>query len=373
MRHRFATAAAAAFALLAGCFPIELDVSPDGSLVISRQEGWFLFNPASGKVRKVRSTRGSEPIFARFSPDGETLLTVAAVPQGDGEFDFVVGPVEGGPTRRLLRTRYPAYAAYSPDGKRIALTHMAPEPHEPGEDEDAGELTLLDPESGELQPLLRRVGALFHWHPSGKSILALRLIEQSPDGYQTADLVRVDVPSGNVTPLARIVAGEVYQLDVAPNGMQALICVYEAGPAGSDVPVADRPRSQLYLVDLPTGALTATGRSADVAVYSPNGKSVVVGQRGADGSAPEDAHLLIGSANLQDLRIATMDAALSDPSSGLPAYPGWIDNQRLFYFSERSVYGNSGKSLMLMTIDADGTGRKCVQPLIDRVAIDSED
>ena len=35
--------------LLAGCFPIELDVR-DGKLLIPREEGFFVFDPASGKA-----------------------------------------------------------------------------------------------------------------------------------------------------------------------------------------------------------------------------------------------------------------------------------------------------------------------------------
>ena len=50
---------AAALSLgIVGCLPIELDVSPTGQLIITRQEGWFLFDPASGKVTKVRDTAG---------------------------------------------------------------------------------------------------------------------------------------------------------------------------------------------------------------------------------------------------------------------------------------------------------------------------
>ncbi|MCA9056663.1 MAG: hypothetical protein KDA75_22700, partial [Planctomycetaceae bacterium] len=350
-----------------------LDVSPQGELVISRQEGWFVFNPATGKVRKVRGASGDEPIFARFSPDGESLLTIAAVTHGDGDFTFTTTPLNGDPSSLLLRTRYPAYLAYSPDGAKIAFTRMVLDARGPEEDDDeSGELVLLDPRTGETKVLARRTGALFHWLPDSSALLTAQVPRKPSSDRPDAQLVRVDASTGDATAIASFAREEPYHLDVSPDGTQALLCSTAAVRPEQVLPAAEIPTSQLYVVDLRTGELHETGRTAHVALYSPDGRSVLIGRRGADGSAPEDGQLLVGSADLTDLRTIARDASLSDPSSGMTVSPGWIDDERLFYFNERSVYGSSSKALCLMTIRADGTGRKCVQPLIDRVAVDAE-
>ena len=354
-----------------GCFPIELDVSPQGELVISRQEGWFVFNPATGKVRKVRSAGGDEPIFARFSPDGQTLLTIAAVAHGDGDFTFTTTPLDGGPSSLLLRTRHPAYVAYSPDGTRIAFTRVILD-QGPGADDESGDLVLLDPQSGETRVLARHTGALFRWLPDSAGLLTAQIAGDETADRPEAVLVRVDAATGAATAIARISRDESYQIDISPDGTRALLCTAAAVEPEAALPMADIPTSQLYVIDLQTGDLRETGRSAHVALYSPDGRSVLIGRRGADGSAPEDGELLIGTADLEELRTVARDASLSDPSSGMTVYPGWIDNSRLFYFNERSVYGSSSMALCLTTLQVDGIGRKCVQPLIDRVAVDEE-
>ena len=59
-------------------------------------------------------------------------------------------------------------------------------------------------------------------------------------------------------------------------------------------------------------------------------------------------------------------------TGGSPVYPGWIDRDRVFYFSERRVYGSTGRALALMTVRRDGTDRRCLQPWIDLIATGAE-
>jgi hypothetical protein len=47
-------------------------------------------------------------------------------------------------------------------------------------------------------------------------------------------------------------------------------------------------------------------------------------------------------------------------------FPGWLDDERLFYFSERMVFGSTGRALHLVLIDADGGNKRFVQPDIDQ-------
>ena len=51
-----------ALLIFAGCFPVELDVSADGKILIPREEGFFSLDPASKKVELVYKSDGGKPI-----------------------------------------------------------------------------------------------------------------------------------------------------------------------------------------------------------------------------------------------------------------------------------------------------------------------
>ena len=109
--------------LLAGCFPIELDVR-DGKLLIPREEGFFVFDPASGKAAKVGGNADGKPVFARFSPDGKEALTVVKG-SGFNEFIFSITPAAGGKGRQIYKAENTAYVLYSPDGANLGLIQMS--------------------------------------------------------------------------------------------------------------------------------------------------------------------------------------------------------------------------------------------------------
>ena len=68
--------------LITGCFPIELDVSRDGKILIPRQEGFFALDVTTGKMERGYNLPGGNPIFARYSPSGTEMV---AVTEGDGK------------------------------------------------------------------------------------------------------------------------------------------------------------------------------------------------------------------------------------------------------------------------------------------------
>src|SRR5262245_27718787 len=107
-----------------GCFPIDLDVNAKGELLIPRQEGFFLYQPRTGEVRKVAGAGGGTPVFARFSPAGdEALLVVKVRHDFSTEFRFDLVPLKGGKARTMFRTttREPGNVHFSPDGSQVAI------------------------------------------------------------------------------------------------------------------------------------------------------------------------------------------------------------------------------------------------------------
>lgn len=131
---------------LSGCVPIEPDVSKDGQVLIPRQEGFFVLDPANGELRRVYEVRrvGQGLAYAVFSPKGTRVLVgeeqqdKLALKVGDVGLEKFVTVAEDtiksvgsgmGPTTAV----YPSWldedtvlylaqvAAYGTDGKNLHL------------------------------------------------------------------------------------------------------------------------------------------------------------------------------------------------------------------------------------------------------------
>ena len=68
---RTATVLVTVLALVAGCFPVLLDVR-DGQVLIPRQEGVFSFDLKSGKTVRVAERGQGDPAWACWSPWSST-------------------------------------------------------------------------------------------------------------------------------------------------------------------------------------------------------------------------------------------------------------------------------------------------------------
>lgn len=371
MSPRFAFACVAVLAALSGCFPIELEVTREGGIIVSRQEGWFLFDPATNAVRKLRDAGDEWPVVAKLSPDGQTLLTVAEVAGGQADFDFVIGPVGGGETRRLLRTRNPTYVLWSPTGSSIALTRMTTSPHEPGASEELLELALLNPQTGEARVVLQEVSPEFRWLPDGRHIL---ILTNPRGGDETlVDLVRLDVETGEAEPLVKVLAADLNHLDVSRDGQTAAICALDVAPLDQDLQRRDPPLPQVHLVELNTRAIRRVETYACFSAFSPSGKRLLVCGLAEGGSGVQPAALEVVDVPSGESVVITENAVpAATPEGDFQAYPGWIDEERIYYFTERAIYGTQSWSLGLMLIQRDGSGARCVQPAIDQFAIEND-
>lgn len=363
--HRRCGLAVPLLVLLAGCFPIELDVDRQGRLAIARQEGWCLFDPATRTTTVVRVAEGERPVFARFSPDGAHLLTVGEVRGVRGHYDLTLSPLAGGPGRRLARVRHPTYLLYAPDGRRVALTRVAQRTQPPFDSQPLPELVVLDVDSGEPRVLASNVGALFRWEHAGGRIIAVELTARDDHERFLGRLIRIDVHSGEATPLVSVLLGQSYDLDLSADGRRALLCALDVGPLQHLFPGESESLQQLFRIDLAGGGLTRTERPAAFARYSPGGQAVLLG--GFPVSGPElwtaDAELTAYHRVADDLYQG------GGIGAGGEAFPGWLDDDRLYYLAARAVYGVDGTSPSLTIVRRDGTERVCVQPLIDAAAI----
>jgi hypothetical protein len=165
----------------AGCFPIELDVNKDGKLLVAREEGFFLFDPTTGKVDKIAGADNGKPVFGRFSPNGKDVLLVSADPAGFNAFNFVETPLTGGKGREVFKGENTAYVRYSPDGASLAICQGS-EKEDPELKDKFLELKLVALKgSGEPKVLARRVAASCRWFADSKQLLIGELTNEGQE------------------------------------------------------------------------------------------------------------------------------------------------------------------------------------------------
>jgi hypothetical protein len=353
--------------LLAGCFPIELDVR-DGKLLIPREEGFFVFDPASGKAAKVAGPGDSKPVFARFSPDGKEVLTV--VKSGFDEFRFVATPVGGGKGRDVYKAENTAYVLYSPDGANLGVVQMSKEP-DPQFKDKVPEFYLLPAKGGAAKKVAGKVGVLFRWFPDSKRVLVFELEKKDEMSRYFGNVSVLDVTTGKATPLVTAAVSQSFFLDLSPDGGKALFTAYATDKPGSDLTKTKEFGTKLFELDVAAGTTRKIAKEASYAIYSRDGKQVLLGTP-PEGFSFDTLKLEVADAGLTKFTTVANDAYKPLALGGGTTFPGWLDDKTAFYFVQKAVYGTEGKSVNLMTVGADGKGRRNLQPLIDTEAIKDE-
>ena len=174
---------------------VSSEVMPGNSLALSA-DGRFVAWAASDDIIGVRGLPGGERVFPSggslwwntllFSPDGSQLAFSRTSPVGARPSQIALLSLPDGAVRVLLEERDPAAKAWSPDGRRLALSLY---------DHQAGGtvLAVLDVGSGGMTELDRTSGVDTHlrWSPDGARIASIR------SWYGAAAELRVvDVASG---------------------------------------------------------------------------------------------------------------------------------------------------------------------------------
>lgn len=360
-------------ALLGGCLPIELSVSPKGEVVIPRQEGFCVFDPAANTVKVLPIEKPNQAAFAVFSPGGASVLGVAGGTGMGAAMTVSVIPTSGGEGKKLLSSSNLTYARWSPDGKYISVTRVS-DATNPAVNEQLPELLLLDISQGAQKALLNGVSTMHRWLPDSSGIVTLQIAskEKDKDRY-VGKLVKLNVANGQTVPLASVVSEKKTFIDLSPDGKKALMIALDVTKADEKAPTtgpstSDSARGEtakLFEVDITTGAVRLVTEDALYALYSPKGDKLLLGSREeTEGSI----RLSVADATGANPKVIATDAAKA-AGSGMgdnpDIYPTWLNEDSVLYLRQRAVYGTSGKNLQLMMIGADGTGSKDLQPALD--------
>jgi Tol biopolymer transport system component len=263
--------------------------------------------------------------------------------------------------------------SYSPDGKLLAVTRVA-DKEKPPLDQAAPQLQVMTTEGKQERQLGSNMGPLFRWFPDSQRLLAFQIKTKDKEGGDYfGQLVVVDVASGKQTALAEVQTDQQMFFDLSPDGKEAMLTARIAANAGARLPKTEAFENSLYRVDVDKRTVTESTRdkATDFAIYSPDGKHVLIGEE-TDGFDFTGQQITIADPQLGTFTTVARDAhkSMSIGGEGI-VYPVWYDDKTILYFVERANYGTEGKSLSLTMVGVDGENKKCVQPLIDLVAVQS--
>lgn len=373
---------------LAGCFPLELDVNDKGELLIARQEGFFVFDPAAKTVRPILGPGIDSAVFARFSPDGKHILAVFEE-FADMNHRFELVSLADSSRKVFYKGAKGLNARFSPGGETLAIVRHAQKPakttidgKEVDTSRDVPELVLIEVASGKVRTFTDvNVDRFVRWFADGKRLLALTIDSRS-DGNEApgqrlrrGHLCTIDAATGKATRIASVAASDGAFLDLSPDNRTALIVADGVGPAGKPAtPKMENYKDPLvWQVDLAgdsAGASREFGHRAVVALYSPDGKHVLLSGRQEQSSFNR---LYVTRPDGSDEKTVVKDCATNTATVAgeSPTIPGWRDNASIHYFTNRSTYDSTRYSPWLKLARLDGTST-VLQPDLDVGALEAE-
>jgi WD40 repeat protein len=262
--------------------------------VVSGRPALAIFAAKSGDKEREIPLRDLDEIFnPTWAPDGHALCFTGMT---RGLTDLYVYDLAAAKLRRLTNDAYAdLQPAWSPDGKRIAFATDRFSSNLQTLAIGDYRLALIDPESGEVQPLRAFTAGKNinpQWTPDGRALLFISDRDGIPNLY------RIGVESGDVGQLTRIGTGisgitsSSPALSVSSRTGVAAFSVYEGG------------KYDIYSLELGSGS----GRP---------GRSDVAGGVGTSGALSQPAPNA-GTLPPLDRRASDVQAILQNPTLGLP-------------------------------------------------------
>lgn len=361
---------------LSGCFPIEIDVNDKGELLICREEGFFLFDPATKRTTPIIGPGADMPVFARFAPGGKQILAVVKDGKdNDTRFDLVT--LADGAAKTAYRTGTGCYTRFSPDGRWLAVTQIGSRQTEQVDEkggvvihsEQITELTAVELATGTPKTFGKTVAhSFFRWFQDSERILGIVIEGKSKKNDYLGHLAEINIRSGAITKLVSVVGGQEMFIDLAPDNRKALLSARAVGPVDKMPMLAedDETPATIHEIDLKSRAIRKLTFPSKFAIYSPNGKKALVAANLPEGDV---LNLIVANADGSDPKSIADDFS---PSAGFvqmgadgTTLPGWRSDDSVFYIASRAVYGSSRHAPWLKVVNAGGGTAAILQPYLD--------
>src|SRR5262249_54779599 len=160
-------------------------------LLVARQEGFFLVDPAKREVKRIQAARaGAEPVYARFAPNGTQILTVTK--SGFNTFEFSLVGLDGSNEKSVLKVDQAANVRFSPAGKQL-LVVAASANEDPEFKSKVPELHLVPLAGGKPKIIAKRIGMHVRWLPDSKQALVLDVKTKIDDSTYAGNVSLMDV------------------------------------------------------------------------------------------------------------------------------------------------------------------------------------
>jgi dipeptidyl aminopeptidase/acylaminoacyl peptidase len=221
-----------------------------GEFLFSRDRGGdeyfqlFLFDTDTGRTRQITedTTRNGS---ASWSSDGEQIAWYRST-EGDPDWDILVADTDNPDNRRVLVEGEGAVfpGDWADDGSKLAMIRYYSITH--------SDLFIVDTASGDVRELnadLDIAYAAHEFEPGGDSLL---VVTDANSDFRR--VVRMDVETGEMTPVTPDHGWDVQGMDLSPDG-RTLAYVLNAGGV-SELRMMDvRTGDQLDAPDLPIGLI----------------------------------------------------------------------------------------------------------------------
>lgn len=304
--------------LFSGCFPLELSVTPNGAIVIPRNEGVLVYNPAAKTGQLIPSAKGEVPAFAVASPDGTKVAWASTLLEENGkpgtQSRLLITDIKSGATEEVMIAKYAAFIQWAPNGLSISYSFISGENFE-GVEESLPEIRVITIEEKSEKVVSRNTSAIHRWTPDGKGIVFLKTETKDTMG-RSGSLVLYDVKSGRARKIAPMRDAEWF--DLSPDGQEAVLSAKK-----------DDEKS-LFVVKVENGATQKIAYDAAFARYSPDGSHVVIHK--------EDALWIAG----RDFALPEQSLVRAEPIEGMEGgkyHPVWYSKDEVLFLGKRATFG----------------------------------
>jgi len=344
-----------------GCYPIELQLTDDGTLIIPREEGVVFYDLSSRTASVVRPGENRVPAFAVVSPDGQALL------RAERNLSFDRSGVQTTSTliltylnqdlteplleEELFSIENGTYFQWRPDGNGFSYTFVSSEKYN-DVDENLPELYYYDLTERQEKKISVNSSALHKWLPDGSGLIFLQT-EKKEENNKFGALQIYEFATGTERRVVNVVGAE--WLELSPSGDEVVFSAIAVTAPGEEAVVSEDATAALYRVNLADGAFTRLDYQMDSCRYSPDGEKVAVlsGTR----------LLLTDRTWAEPVEIFT--PVVSTVNTTTRVHATWLSATEVLVFREKFLYGVDGKSFVPQVVDVNTGSVRPLQRLID--------